>query len=83
MDLLFRETYYSVVVSKKYAIPPHLIRVGQVCAALYPGDQNWHRAVIENVGDDDEEVEVIRNWFNTLITNIFRNVFRFTSGLLC
>ena len=31
-----------------YRIPPHMIVPGQVCVAIYHGDNNYNRAIIED-----------------------------------
>ena len=43
--IIFRAFYYGPT-SKQYAIPESLMVIGQVCVAIYPDDNNWHRTVI-------------------------------------
>ena len=35
-----------------YAMPDSLIKPGQVCAALFAEDNNWHRVTITDVRQD-------------------------------
>ena len=48
----FRETYDGPD-SEAYNIPPSLISVGQICAAIFPEDGNWHRVTITGIRDRD------------------------------
>lgn len=47
-----RLIYYHPVLSNRYVMPDELITIGFVCAALYPADQNWHRAIITGVNTE-------------------------------
>ena len=48
----FSESYNSRA-GDAYRMPENLIAVGQVCAALFPEDSNWHRAVITQIVNED------------------------------
>lgn len=47
--IFFRRSYYGIS-DEEYHLPPHLIKVGQICVALYEGQ--WHRARIVDVFED-------------------------------
>ena len=39
--------------SEDYMMPDSLVMVGQVCVAIYPEDNNWHRVTITGIRDLD------------------------------
>lgn len=51
-----RRFYDENILNAELHLPPHLIRPGQVCVALYGGQ--WHRARIVDVYED-ETIKVI------------------------
>ena len=51
MDAL--EEFYCSLDTDKYDLPEHMVRPGQICAAMFMEDLNWHRAVI--IGEYDRD----------------------------
>ena len=44
-------------------IPDSLLAPGQVCAAIFPEDHNWHRAVIIDTMMKDDNFVQVSHWF--------------------
>ncbi|XP_074654006.1 uncharacterized protein LOC141908083 isoform X2 [Tubulanus polymorphus] len=48
--------YNNPVNNEKYRMPTSMIAVGQLCAAIFPEDSNWHRCVITHIYDQNESM---------------------------
>ena len=46
--LVTRSTYCGTM-TEDYVMPDSLIMIGQVCVAIYPDDNNWHRVTITGI----------------------------------
>ncbi|XP_076801638.1 uncharacterized protein LOC143446064 isoform X3 [Clavelina lepadiformis] len=40
------ERVYTHPIARSYKMPSHLAHIGQVCATIFHGDNNWNRAII-------------------------------------
>lgn len=47
------DVFYNGDQGKSYIMPESLIKVGQICVALFPEDQNWHRVTITGTRNID------------------------------
>ncbi|ESO83883.1 hypothetical protein LOTGIDRAFT_236389 [Lottia gigantea] len=51
--------YYMTSDSKRYLMPEYLYMIGQLCAVIFPEDNNWHRGIITGI----RSMEVIEVYF--------------------
>ena len=52
-------------------MPQSMINEGQVCAAIFPEDNNWHRVVITGIFDDNY-VEVLVFYFKPYVVPVHK-----------
>ncbi|XP_064616316.1 tudor domain-containing protein 5-like [Liolophura sinensis] len=52
-DLMESLDFYKTKAGERYKMPESMIVVGQVCAVIFPEDENWHRGVIVGIKDLD------------------------------
>ena len=52
------ETLYCGIGSSNYDMPMSYVQMSKLCAAIYPGDNNWHRCRITGIFVESNQARV-------------------------
>ena len=62
------------MISARRVASTSVFSVGDICAAFYPKDQRWHRAVIERVYSTEKGSMVSGTW-STLVDRLMEGIY--------